>query len=119
MGFFVGLGNRTGEPISISDAADHVIGFCLLTDWSARDIQMFDMAHLGAFNGKSSGTTISPWVITADAMEPFRLPAMERLSGIASVPSYLLDSAAQREGGIDVALCAPTLTENMRGAGGT
>src|SRR3546814_5106530 len=55
MGFFVGLGNRTGEPISISDAADHVIGFCLLNDWSARDIQMFEMAPLGEFNGKRSG----------------------------------------------------------------
>lgn len=117
MGFFVGPGNRTGEPISIGDAADHVIGFCLLNDWSARDIQMFEMAPLGAFNGKSSGTTISPWVITADAMEPFRLPAMERLPGTASVPSYLIDSADQREGGIDVALSATIWTEKMRAAG--
>src|SRR3546814_10919427 len=115
MGFFVGLGNRTGEPISISDAADHVIGFCLLNDWSARDIQMSEMAPLGAFNGKSSGTTNSPWVITADAMEPFRLPAMERMSGTDPVPAYLIDCSAQREGGLDVA-CFATIWQDKRRA---
>jgi fumarylacetoacetase len=117
MGFFVGPGNKTGEPIAIDEAADHVVGFCLLNDWSARDIQMFEMAPLGAFNGKSSGTTISPWVITADAMEPFRLPSMERMPGAPSVPSYLVDPLDQREGGIDVALSATISTEKMRAAG--
>src|SRR3546814_9001966 len=72
MGFFVGLGNRTGEPISISDAADHVIGFCLLNDWSARDIQMFEMAPLGAFNGKSPGTTIRSAEHTSDLQSLMR-----------------------------------------------
>lgn len=117
MGFYVGPGNPRGVPIAISDAADHVMGFCLLNDWSARDIQMFEMTPLGAFNGKSSGTSVSPWVITADAMEPFRLPAMERFEGASPLPAYLNDPQDQREGGIDVALSATISTAKMRAAG--
>ncbi len=117
MGFFVGPENAMGEPVSIGEAGDHIVGFCLLNDWSARDIQMFEMTPLGAFNGKSSGTSISSWVITADAMEPFRLPAMERLPGSPDIPRYLLDAADQAAGGIDVALTATILTEKMRSAG--
>lgn len=118
MGFFIGSGNRAGEPITIASAGEQIIGFCLLNDWSARDIQMFEMAPLGAFNSKSSGTTISPWVVTADAMEPFRLPIMERFGDTPTIPSYLFNAGDQRHGGIDVALEATISTEKMRASGG-
>src|SRR3546814_11051762 len=75
------------------------------------------MAPLGGFKGKRSGTTSLPLVMTADAMEPFRLPAMDRMSVTASVPSYLIDAADQREGVTDVALSATIWTEKMRAAG--
>ncbi|KKC24174.1 fumarylacetoacetase [Sphingomonas sp. SRS2] len=117
LGFFVGSGNAFGEPVPIADAGDQVVGFCLLNDWSARDIQMFEMAPLGAFNGKSSGTSISPWVITADAMEPFRRPAMERLPNSPEIPAYLHDESDQRMGGADIALTATISTAKMRAAG--
>ena len=117
MGFYIGSGNAIGEPVAIADAEDQVVGFCLLNDWSARDIQLFEMAPLGAFNSKSLSTTISPWVVTADAMEPFRIRAMDRMPGAAPIPTYL-DSASDREtGGIDVTLTATISTEAMRAAG--
>jgi fumarylacetoacetase len=72
MGFFVGPGNRLGEPISIADAPDHIFGMVLVNDWSARDIQAWEYVPLGPFLGKNFGTSISPWVVTMDALEPFR-----------------------------------------------
>lgn len=117
MGFYIGSGNAIGEPVGIADAADQVVGFCLLNDWSARDIQLFEMAPLGAFNSKSLSTSISPWVITADALEPFRIAAMERQPGAGPIPAYLDDSTDRATGGIDVILTATLLTELMRAAG--
>ncbi|MFV2071452.1 MAG: fumarylacetoacetase, partial [Thermoanaerobaculales bacterium] len=72
MGFFVGPGNALGEPIPIANAADHIFGMVLVNDWSARDIQKWEYVPLGPFLGKSFGTSISPWVVTLDALEPFR-----------------------------------------------
>jgi fumarylacetoacetase len=71
-GFFVGPGNALGEPIAIADAADHIFGMVLVNDWSARDIQAWEYIPLGPFLGKSFATSISPWVVTMDALEPFR-----------------------------------------------
>jgi fumarylacetoacetase len=71
MAIFVGPGNELGTPISVDDAADHIFGFVILNDWSARDIQRWEYVPLGPFLGKSFGTSISPWIVTLEALEPF------------------------------------------------
>jgi fumarylacetoacetase len=78
-GFIVGRGNALGEPIACADAEDHIFGMVLLNDWSARDIQQWEYVPLGPFNSKGFATTISPWIVTLDALEPFRVaqPAQE------------------------------------------
>ena len=73
IGAFIGLGNELGTPIPIAEAQEHIFGLVLLNDWSARDIQRWEYAPLGPFLGKSIGTTISPWVVTLDALEPLRM----------------------------------------------
>jgi fumarylacetoacetase len=72
MGFFVGPGNGLGRPIPIDKAADHIFGMVLVNDWSARDIQTWEQQPLGPFNAKNFATSISPWVVTLEALEPFR-----------------------------------------------
>jgi fumarylacetoacetase len=72
MGFFVGQGNQPGTRVSTGDAREHIFGMVLLNDWSARDIQKWEYVPLGPFLGKSFATSISPWVVTLDALEPFR-----------------------------------------------
>ncbi len=76
--FFIGRGNRLGEPIPVEEAEGHIFGFCLLNDWSARDIQSWEYQPLGPFLGKNFATTVSPWVVTMDALEPFRVAAPAR-----------------------------------------
>lgn len=71
MAFFVGPGNNHGEPIPIDRAQDHIFGMVLMNDWSARDIQKWEYVPLGPFNAKNFGTSISPWVVTVDALMPF------------------------------------------------
>jgi len=73
MAVFVGPGNKLGQPIPISEAENHIFGFVLMNDWSARDIQKWEYVPLGPFGGKNFGTTISPWVVTLEALEPFRV----------------------------------------------
>jgi fumarylacetoacetase len=70
-GFFVGPGNKLGDPITIDQAEEHIFGMVLMNDWSARDIQKWEYVPLGPFNGKNLGTAISPWVVTMDALAPF------------------------------------------------
>ncbi|KAJ3378981.1 hypothetical protein HDU92_007000 [Lobulomyces angularis] len=72
--FLVGKGNNLGEPIKFDDSEDHIFGMVLMNDWSSRDIQSYEYVPLGPFLGKNFGTTVSPWVVTLDAMEPFRTP---------------------------------------------
>jgi len=72
-GFIVGRGNKLGEPIACNGAEDHIFGMVLLNDWSARDIQQWEYVPLGPFNSKGFATTISPWIVTLDALEPFRV----------------------------------------------
>ena len=72
MGFFVGPGNALGEPMPIDQAPEHIFGMVLVNDWSARDIQKWEYVPLGPFLGKNFGTSISPWVVTMEALEPFR-----------------------------------------------
>lgn len=78
MGFFVGKGNELGEPISIENAHEHIFGMVLLNDWSARDIQAWEYQPLGPFLAKNFATSISPWVVTMDALEPFRVQGPEQ-----------------------------------------
>lgn len=117
LGFFVGPGNRRGEPIPLPQAGRHVLGFCLLNDWSARDVQFFEMAPLGAFNSKSFATTISPWVITTDALAPFRVAAMSRLPGAPALWPYLDDAGDREAGALALALQATISTARMRECG--
>ena len=71
-GFIVGKSNELGQPVSIDDAPEHIFGMVLLNDWSARDLQQWEYVPLGPFNAKTFGTSISPWVVTMEALEPFR-----------------------------------------------
>ena len=81
LGAFLGPGNALGHPIPIAQAEDHIAGVCLLNDWSARDIQSWESQPLGPFLSKSFATSISPWVVTLEALEPFRCPAPPRAAG--------------------------------------
>jgi len=74
VGAYVGTPNKLGEPIKIDDAPNHLFGLCLLNDWSARDLQVWEYVPLGPFNAKNFASTISPWVVTMEALEPFKTP---------------------------------------------
>ena len=89
MGFFVGPGNRLGQRIPMNEARDHIFGLCILNDWSARDIQKWEYQPLGPFNAKNFATTISPWVVTLDALEPFRVASNPRSQDDPPVLEYL------------------------------
>jgi fumarylacetoacetase len=103
-GFFVGAGNRLGEAIAIENAASHLFGVCLLNDWSARDIQSWEYQPLGPFLAKSFATTISPWIVTMEALAPFRTPAFDRPPEDPQPLDYLASEQNSREGGIDLIL---------------
>jgi fumarylacetoacetase len=81
LGAFLGPGNSMGRPISIDEAPDHLVGVCLLNDWSARDIQSWEYQPLGPFLAKNFATSISPWIVTREALEPFRRPVAPRPEG--------------------------------------
>jgi fumarylacetoacetase len=102
IGCFVGPGNALGAPVPMEGAEDHLFGLCLVNDWSARDIQTWEYQPLGPFLAKNFATTISPWVVTLDALEPFRVPAFERPPGDPSPLPYLDSPDNRRRGGIDV-----------------
>ena len=104
LGFITGTGNRLGHPIKIQDAHDHVFGAVLLNDWSARDVQAWEYQPLGPFLAKSFATTISPWVVTMDALEPYRCPAFTRAPDDPRPLPYLFDEEDQREGGLAIEL---------------
>ncbi|MBV8167672.1 MAG: fumarylacetoacetase, partial [Alphaproteobacteria bacterium] len=114
LGFFIGPGNPLGQPVPIGQAGARIFGFCLLNDWSARDIQGWEYQPLGPFLGKSFATTISPWVVTAEALAPFRLPAFERPAGNPPPMAHLHDAADQAAGGLDIAVEVLIETARMR-----
>ena len=116
LGIFIGQGNAAGEPIAIADAEAHVFGVCLLNDWSARDIQSWEYQPLGPFLSKNFASTISPWIITLDALGPFRV-AFERPPGDPQPLPYL-DSAENRaNGALDVQLEVQLLSRRMEEQG--
>ena len=98
LGVWIGAGNRQDEPIPIGEAAEHIAGFCLLNDWSARDIQSWESQPLGPFLGKSFRTSVSPWIVTAEALEPFRIAQPPRPDGDPPPLPHLLDAADQAHG---------------------
>ena len=117
MGVWIGQGNEQGAPIAIHDAADHIAGFCLLNDWSARDLQAWEYQPLGPFLSKSFHSTISPWVVTAEAMAPFRIAQPARPDGDPAPLPYLADADDQAHGALGVMLSVHLLSAAMRDAG--
>ncbi len=116
MGIFIGHGNEFGAPISIGDAERHLFGLCLLNDWSARDIQTWEYQPLGPFLAKSFATSISPWVVTMDALAPFRARAYPRPAEDPAPLPYLFSQDDANSGGVDVRLEVALLTARMREA---
>jgi fumarylacetoacetase len=102
VGFVVGQGNPLGAPVPIGEAESHLFGLCLVNDWSARDIQSWEYQPLGPFLAKNFATTVSPWVVTLDAMEPFRAPAAARPAGDPAPLPYLTAPGDQAGGAFDV-----------------
>jgi fumarylacetoacetase len=117
IGIWVGRGNIQGEAISISEAHEHIAGLCLLNDWSARDVQTWEYQPLGPFLSKSFATTLSPWVVTAEALQPFRCAQASRDEGDPQPLAYLLDQHDQNNGGFDIELEVLLLTAQMRDTG--
>jgi fumarylacetoacetase len=117
LGVWIGPGNDLGVPIPVAQARDHVAGFCLLNDWSARDIQAWEYQPLGPFLAKNFATTVSPWVVTPEALEPYRLPQAPRPEGDPRPLDYLRDTQDQAAGAFDVTLEASIHTAGMRAKG--
>ncbi|MDE2284847.1 MAG: fumarylacetoacetase [Hyphomicrobiales bacterium] len=117
LGLYVGVPSELGATVPVGSAAEHIFGFCLLNDWSARDIQGWEYQPLGPFLGKNFATTVSPWVVTQEALAPFRVPAFVRPQGDPAPLPYLDDPADRAQGGFDIALEAYLTSEKMRGAG--
>jgi fumarylacetoacetase len=116
LGVFVGAGNALGSAISIAAAESNVFGLCLLNDWSARDLQAWEYQPLGPFLGKSFATTISPWIVTWEALQPFRVP-WTRPADDPQPLAYLDSPELRRHGAIDLQLEVWLETELMRRAG--
>jgi fumarylacetoacetase len=114
---WVGPGNALGEPIPIAKAGDHLFGLGLFNDWSARDIQQWESQPLGPFLGKSFGSTVSPWIVTTEALAPFRVVQPPRPAGDPRPLPHLWDDADQRDGAFDIALEALLMTEGLRAKG--
>jgi len=117
LGVWIGPGNELGTPIAVADAANHIAGFCLLNDWSARDIQGWEYQPLGPFLGKSFCTTISPWVVTPEALAPFRTAQATRPAGDPAPLPYLFDAADQATGALDIELEVYLLTPGLQSKG--
>jgi len=102
LGFVVGPGNALGKRIPVEKAIEHVFGVVLLNDWSARDVQAWEYVPLGPFLAKSFATTISPWIVTMEALEPFRCPAFARAGDDPKPLEYLWNEKDQTQGGYDI-----------------
>jgi len=117
LGIFVGPGNRLGNPIPISEAPGHIAGYCLLNDWSARDLQAWEYQPLGPFLAKNFLTSISPWVVTPEALAPFRKPMPPRPAGDPEPLPYLSDEVDREFGGLAIQLEVTLATSKMRESG--
>jgi fumarylacetoacetase len=117
LGIWIGAGNPAGDPIPVGEAADHVAGYCLLNDWSSRDIQSWEYQPLGPFLSKNFATTLSAWVVTPEALAPYRSPAATRPDGDPAPLDYLDDPVDQAGGGLDIELEVLITTQQMRDEG--
>jgi fumarylacetoacetase len=114
IGAFVGTGNVLGESIPIADARAHIFGYCIVNDWSARDIQTWEYQPLGPFLAKSFATSISPWVVTAEALEPFRVAPPQRGDGDPPPLDHLDEQGA---GALDITVDVLLSSSRMREQG--
>jgi len=117
LGIWIGRGNELGSPIPIREAGEHIAGYCLLNDWSARDIQAWEYQPLGPFLAKNFLTSVSPWIVSGQALAPFRSAMRERPTGDPAPLAYLDDPDDRASGGLCVRLEATLTTEKMRAAG--
>jgi fumarylacetoacetase len=117
VGAFIGAGNALGTSIPIGEAESHVAGLCLVNDWSARDIQAWEYQPLGPFLAKNFATTVSPWMVTLDALAPFRAPALVRADGDPAPLPYLGDDADTASGAFDITLEVLITSARMRAEG--
>jgi fumarylacetoacetase len=117
VGFFTGAGNALGQAIAMADAEAHIFGLCLLNDWSARDVQAWEYQPLGPFLAKNFATSISPWIVTMDALAPFRTPAFQRPDGDPEPLPYLSLTEDRERGGIDLTLEVYLSSRQMRASG--
>ena len=113
IGIFIGAGNPPGAAIPLADSENHIFGLCLLNDWSARDLQGWEYQPLGPFLAKNFATTISPWVVTLQALAPFRVPFNRPPDDPQPLP-YLDSERNRQAGAIDIRLEALIQTANMR-----
>jgi fumarylacetoacetase len=113
LGVWIGSPNNQGEPIPVDQAPDHVAGYCLLNDWSARDVQAWEYQPLGPFLSKNFATTVSAWVVTPEALKPFRIPLTRPEDDPAPLP-YLRGETDQRVGGLDLELEVLLSTVRLR-----
>lgn len=116
MGIYIGKGNDLGAPIALDDSDQHVFGFCLFNDWSARDIQAWEYQPLGPFLAKNFASTVSPWVVTNEALLPYRAEFTRDAADPQPMP-YLSSDKNSSEGALDVKLQVLLQTEKMRAAG--
>jgi fumarylacetoacetase len=117
VGAYVGTGNRLGMPIPLAGAEEHIWGLSLVNDWSARDIQAWEYQPLGPFLAKNFATSVSPWVVTLDALEPYRVPSPKRPAGDPAPLPYLSDDVNVRRGAFDLILEVWIQSEGMRDRG--
>ena len=117
LGIWIGRGNELGSSIPIGEAAGHIAGYCLLNDWSARDLQAWEYQPLGPFLAKNFLTSVSPWIVSADALEPFRKPMPPRPAGDPQPLPYLDDRADRESGALGIELEVTLSTERMRQEG--
>jgi fumarylacetoacetase len=117
LGLWIGRGNDLGQPIPIGEAGEHIAGYCLLNDWSARDLQAWEYQPLGPFLAKNFLTSVSPWIVTPQALVPFRKAMPPRAAGDPRPLPYLDDPADRASGALAIQLEVTLLTETMRAAG--
>ncbi|MEO6433140.1 MAG: fumarylacetoacetase [Sphingomicrobium sp.] len=117
LGLWIGRGNELGSPVPIAEAGEHIAGFCLLNDWSARDLQAWEYQPLGPFLAKNFLTSVSPWVVSPQALAPFRKAMPPRSAGDPAPLPYLSDAADQLSGALSIQLEVTLTTAQMRAEG--
>jgi fumarylacetoacetase len=117
LGIWIGRGNDLGSPIPVREASQHIAGYCVLNDWSARDLQAWEYQPLGPFLAKNFLTSVSPWVVSPQALSPFRKPIPERPTGDPRPLPYLDDATDRQSGALGIQLEVTLTTDRMRAEG--